>query len=184
MSSTVRVLRKQNMEIEFECRKCGGSFACDVGKVSLPEDSLLPKFDKEIICPKCGVRSIDDVFLTELGQSQLTTATLDFRTENLADFGDYGFYEGKCQTCDVLQPLNDLGLCEECAGKLDRDMIRKRDWAYSESAFGVSDSELENLRKRVIKHYGEKLELIAPENTKKKQAKNKKKKRKQRKKHR
>jgi hypothetical protein len=169
------------MEIEFECKKCRGIFAFDVGKVSLPEDSLLPKFEKAIICPRCGVRSIDDVFLTELGQSQLTQVTLDFPTESLADFGDddfggYGFYEGKCQACDVLQPLNDLGLCEECAGKLDRDMIRKRDWAYSESAFGVPDSELENLRTRVIKHYGEKLELIAPEKTKKKKKKGKKRK--------
>lgn len=170
------------MEIEFECKKCGGIFARDVGKLSLPEDSLLPQFEKAIICPKCGIRSIDDVFLTELGQSQLTTATLDFPNEDLGDFVDYGVYEGNCQACDVLQPLNDLGLCEECAGKLDRDMIRKRDWPYSESAFGVPDSELENLRKTVTKHYGEKLELIAPEKTKKKHAKKKKKKRKQRKK--
>lgn len=33
-------------------------------------------------------------------------------------------------------PVNDLGLCEDCASKLDRDMIRKRDWAYSVLAFG------------------------------------------------
>ena len=163
-------------------QKMWGVFACHVGKVSLPEDSLLPKFEKAIICPECGIRSIDDVFLTELGQSQLTAATLDFPNEDLGDFVDYGIYEGTCQACDLLQPLNDLGLCEECAGKLDRDMIRKRDWAYAESAFGVPDSELENLRKTVIRHHGEKLELIAPEKTKKKHAKKKKKKRKQRKK--
>ena len=79
----------------------------------------------------------------------------------------------------MLQHLNDLGLCEECAGKLDRDLIRQRDWAYSESAFGVPDSELENLRKEVIEHYGEKLELIAPRNRNKKKAKKKKRKKKQ-----
>jgi rRNA maturation endonuclease Nob1 len=37
-------------------------------------------------------------------------------------------YEAECQGCDMFLPVNDLGLCEDCAGKLERDMIRKRDW--------------------------------------------------------
>ena len=94
------------------------------------------------------------------------------------DFEDYGFFEGECQGCDTFQPLNDLGLCEECDGKLDRDLIRQRDWAYSASAFGVPESKLEDLRKEVIKHYGEKLELIAPTEQKQKKAKKNKRKKK------
>jgi predicted amidophosphoribosyltransferase len=43
--------------------------------------------------------------------------------------------KAECQSCDIFLPVNDLGLCEDCAGKLDRDMIRKRDWAYSVLAF-------------------------------------------------
>jgi hypothetical protein len=27
--------------------------------------------------------------------------------------------------------LNDFGLCEGCAGKLERDLIRQRDWDYN-----------------------------------------------------
>ena len=172
------------MEINFECKKCGGIFDSDVGSVSISEESFRPEFKNEIICPKCGKRSIDDVLLTELGQSQLTEATLDFDTDDIFDFEDddpngFGFYEGECQGCDIFQSLNDLGLCEECAGKFDRDLIRQRDWAYSVSAFGVPESRLEDLRKDVIKHYGEKLELISA--TKRTQKKSKKKKRKKKK---
>ena len=40
------------------------------------EQTFRPDFEKPIACPKCGVRTIDEVFLTELGQSQLTEATM------------------------------------------------------------------------------------------------------------
>jgi len=171
------------MKINFECKECRGIFDFDVGTVSVSEDSFRPQFENEIICPKCGERTIDDVLLTELGQSQLTEATFDFEANDIFGFEDddlngFGFYEGECQGCDIFQSLNDLGLCEECDGKLDRDMIRQRDWAYSVSAFGVPESKLEDLRKEVIKHYGEKLELIAPPNRTQKKSKKKKRKKK------
>ena len=174
------------MEIEFNCKKCSNIFTCDIGEATISEKSFRPEFEKEIICPKCGELSIDDVFLTEKGQSQLTEATLIFEDDPPAlfdyeddDLDDYGSYEGTCQGCDIFQPLNDLGLCEECAGKLERDLIRQRDWAYSISAFGMSNSELEKLRKGVIEHYGEKLELIAPNKKNKKTPKRKNRKKKQ-----
>jgi len=76
---------------------------------------------------------------------------------------DYGLYEGICQACDNRTRINDIGLCEDCNAKFDRDVIRQRKWAYSASAFGVPEDRLEDLRNEVIKHYGEKLELLAPE---------------------
>ena len=165
------------MEINFECKKCGNLFDCDVGKVTLPENSFRPYFEKNIICPTCGQRSMDEVFLTELGQSQLTKATFDFEADDIFDFEDdelNGIHEGECQGCDIFQALNDMGLCAECAGKLDRDLIRQREWAYSALAFGVPESKREELRKEVIKHHGKKLELIAPtKGTQKKSKKNK-----------
>ena len=171
------------MEINFECKKCGGIFDSDVGAVSVSEDSFRHQFENEIICPKCGQRSINDVLLTELGQSQLTEATFDFEADDIFDFEDddlngFGFYEGECQGCDIFQSLNDLGLCEECAGKLDRDLIRQRDWTYSVLAFGVPESKREELRKEVIKHYGAEHELIAPTKGNKKKSKKKKRKKK------
>jgi hypothetical protein len=110
---------------------------------------------------------MDDAFLTELGQGQLTQATLGFEAEDIYDIEDdelygFGFYEGECQGCDLPTRPNDLGLCEECAGKLDRDLIRQRDWDYSALAFGCPESKREELRKEIITRYGEKLELIAP----------------------
>jgi hypothetical protein len=36
---------------------------------------MRPIFEKDIVCPRCGKRSIDEVLLTELGQSQMTEAT-------------------------------------------------------------------------------------------------------------
>lgn len=171
------------MEINFECINCRCIFDCDIGAVTLSEDSYSPCFEKKIMCPRCGERSMDEVFLTELGQSQLTEATLGFEADDIFDFEDddsnsYGYYSGECQGCEIFQSLNDYGLCEACAGKLERDLIRQRDWAYSILAYGVPESKLEELRTDVIKQYGEKLELIAPTKVSKKKPKKKKRKKK------
>jgi len=143
------------MLINFECKKCRHVLDCDVGSVSMLPDSDRPHFEKRLLCPTCGEVTIDDVWLTELGQSQLTEATLDVDD----DFWD--FAESQCQGCDLYLPVNDLNLCDECASKLDRDLIRHRDWDYSMSAFGLDPAMREELYKQVIAQYGEKLELIA-----------------------
>ena len=87
------------------------------------------------------------------------------------DDNDFGLYDGQCVGCDAYNRVDDMGLCEECAGKLERDLIRQRNWNYSALAFGCTKSRLEDLRKEIISKYGEKLELIAPDNknSKKKQ---------------
>ena len=53
-------------------------FDCDVGQVSIDEKTMRPRFEKKLVCPKCGELTMNDVHLTELGQSQLTEATMDF----------------------------------------------------------------------------------------------------------
>jgi hypothetical protein len=80
-----------------------------------------------------------------------------------------GMYEGQCVACDLWGRVNDLGLCEECASKLERDLIRERDWDYAVDAernaayaFGLSDDDREKLRCQVVTQYGAALELIAP----------------------
>ena len=65
------------MEINFECKKCSCIFDSDVGTIKMNEKTFRPVFEKSITCPKCGVRTIDEVFLTEMGQSQMTDATLN-----------------------------------------------------------------------------------------------------------
>lgn len=94
--------------------------------------------------------------------------------ENIKDM--FSSVEGMCNGCDLNLPLNDLGLCDDCAGKLERDLIRNRDWDYSVSAFGLPKSEQEGLRKQVIKTHGDKLELISPDKPRKKNLKSRKKK--------
>ena len=66
------------MEINFECQKCKTIFDCDVGQVSIDEKALRPRFEKRLVCPKCGELTMEDVHLTELGQGQLTEATMGF----------------------------------------------------------------------------------------------------------
>ena len=66
------------MIINFKCKNCKNTFDSEVGQISINEESLRPKFEFEISCPKCGKRTIDEVLLTELGQSQMTDATMDF----------------------------------------------------------------------------------------------------------
>ena len=65
------------MTINFECKKCRKEFDCDVGKIGIDDSSMRPTFGKDIVCPRCGTLTMDDVFLTELGQSQMTEATMD-----------------------------------------------------------------------------------------------------------
>ena len=47
------------------------------------------------------------------------------------DDNEFGFYESECRGCDIFTRVDDVGLCEECAAKLDRDLVRQRDWKYS-----------------------------------------------------
>lgn len=67
------VLRGNEVSVlNFRCRKCNGIFNGDVGMITFPKNSQRPKFERDIVCPKCGVISMDEVFLTEIGQTQLT----------------------------------------------------------------------------------------------------------------
>jgi len=70
--------------------------------------------------------------------------------------------EGECQGCDQWCSVNDLGLCEECDAKLDRDLIRQRDWEYSITAAVTPAEQREELRQHVIAQYGAAYELISP----------------------
>ena len=161
----------EEMVLNFECKRCHHVFDCNVGSVSLPEGLDRPHFEKRLLCPACGEVAIDDLRLTELGQDQLAAAILGLDD----DFGD--FAETQCRGCDQYLPINDLNLCDECNGKLDRDLIRKRDWDYSASAFGLDPSMREELRRRVIARYGEKFELIFSSRSARKPRKRRKKKR-------
>jgi len=65
------------MEINFECKKCNQIFNSEVGKIKMNEQTFRPDFEKEVRCPRCGFRTIDEVFLTELGQSQMTEVMMN-----------------------------------------------------------------------------------------------------------
>ena len=58
-------------ELNFLCKKCKREFDCAVGKISFPIEENRPRFEKEIACPRCGIITMDEVELTELGQTQL-----------------------------------------------------------------------------------------------------------------
>jgi DNA-directed RNA polymerase subunit RPC12/RpoP len=58
-------------ELNFLCTKCRREFDCDVGKISFPVEENRPRFEKDIVCPGCGVLTMDEAELTELGQTQL-----------------------------------------------------------------------------------------------------------------
>jgi hypothetical protein len=58
-------------ELQFKCKMCKQYFCCNVGKITFPPDMERPQFEKSILCPNCGVLSMDEVELTEPGQTQL-----------------------------------------------------------------------------------------------------------------
>jgi hypothetical protein len=61
--------------------------------------------------------------------------------------------------------VNDFGPCDECFAKLERDLIRTRDWDYSTTAFMTPPDQLEDLCERVIQDWGADYELIAAPKT-------------------
>jgi predicted amidophosphoribosyltransferase len=68
-----------------------------------------------------------------------------------------------CVGCDQRVPQrDDLGLCPDCAAKLDRDMIRDRDGERSWTAWHTPDDQREALRAHVVARYGARYELMAP----------------------
>lgn len=55
--------------LNFKCKKCRKIFDFNVGKITFG-DKL--SFENNIFCKKCGLLEIDDLELTELGQTQAT----------------------------------------------------------------------------------------------------------------
>jgi hypothetical protein len=45
---------------------------------------------------------------------------------------------GACVGCDQWHTLDDLGMCDFCAAKFDRDLLRQRAWDYLATAFGCA----------------------------------------------
>jgi hypothetical protein len=74
---------------------------------------------------------------------------------------EFGLRDDQCAGCEVFRRIDDLGLCEDCSKKLDRDLIRERDWACSVTAYGLNDEQREEVRRQVIGEFGEDLELVA-----------------------
>lgn len=63
-------------KLEFVCKKCQKRFVCDVGNIFFPINQDRPTFEADIICRTCGVLNMDDVELTEDGQTQLSSVFL------------------------------------------------------------------------------------------------------------
>ena len=73
--------------INFECMKCRQLFDCDVGRITFPPpiQGMRPKFENDLECGQCGTLTMDEVELTELGQTQMTE--LFFKSEGLTKGG-------------------------------------------------------------------------------------------------
>jgi hypothetical protein len=79
----------------------------------------------------------------------------------MQDEHTFGLWDGQCQACDAWARVNDLGLCQDCDAKIQRDLIRARKWDYVAAAFGLDDRGREQLRAQVIRQHGAQNELIA-----------------------
>ncbi len=75
----------------------------------------------------------------------------------------WGAFEAECYGCGLFGAVDGQFLCESCAAKLERDLIRQRDWDYSVEAYALSSEGRERIRRQVIAKYGKALELIAGE---------------------
>ena len=50
------------MRINFECKKCHQEFDCEMGQIGINEVTMRPDFEKPIVCPRCGERTMDEAF--------------------------------------------------------------------------------------------------------------------------
>jgi DNA-directed RNA polymerase subunit RPC12/RpoP len=72
--------------INFKCKKCKRVFDFDVGKISFELVDERPQFENQIKCPNCGSLTLDEVELTEVGQTELTEIYVqDVRLEDWED---------------------------------------------------------------------------------------------------
>jgi hypothetical protein len=58
--------------LNIECKGCHKIFDAEVGVVTFSEKDNSPIFEKNPICTKCGERTTTDIYLTEIGQGQMT----------------------------------------------------------------------------------------------------------------
>jgi len=56
----------------FKYKKCKRVFDFDVGKISFELVDERPQFENEIGCPHCEPLTLNEVELTEIGQTELT----------------------------------------------------------------------------------------------------------------
>jgi transcription elongation factor Elf1 len=66
------------MMINFKCKKCGREFDCDIGKIGIDNIRMRPTFKKEIVCPKCGKLTMDDVLLTQGNRMTLSENCMEY----------------------------------------------------------------------------------------------------------
>lgn len=63
--------------INFQCQKCKKVFDFDVGEINFELVDERPQFKNTIRCDRCGELTLDEVWLTEIGQTQLTALQLE-----------------------------------------------------------------------------------------------------------
>ncbi len=85
-----------------------------------------------------------------------------FDSDNVPEDESDEIIDTICAGCDLPARVNDVGLCRDCNAKLERDLIRARDWEYSATAFLTPENQRETLRLDVIRKYGAAYELIEP----------------------
>lgn len=71
MGSRCAAMAKKTI-INLECKRCKREFDFNAGNIRFSEKDRSPIFENQIICTHCGPLTQEDVFLTFLGQSQLT----------------------------------------------------------------------------------------------------------------
>jgi hypothetical protein len=64
--------------INSESKRCHRTNGCDVGLVSLSQDSDTPHFIKGLFHPLRSELPMDDVWFTQLGQNPLAEAAIGF----------------------------------------------------------------------------------------------------------
>ncbi|HIH32552.1 TPA: hypothetical protein HA235_07645 [Candidatus Woesearchaeota archaeon] len=57
------------VKLNFKCKKCKKVFDFDVGKITF---GTRLSFENNLSCKSCGILKLDDLEMTEKGQTQVT----------------------------------------------------------------------------------------------------------------
>jgi hypothetical protein len=134
--------------VNFKCTKCSSKFDCDVGTVCFAAEAVHPAFDKDIVCPRCGILNIESgqVELTQKGQTQLTNLHLAEEGIDLYKGQTAWLDEELAQRTDGEKEYDNYVLKQLMKGRSIKKALKMANKKYPDEALAFDTSNIDDIR--------------------------------------